>query len=41
MRRLGTPDELASAVVYLASDAAGFITGVSLQVDGGMTASLS
>jgi len=40
MRRLGTPEELASAVVYLASDGAGFITGVSLQVDGGMTASL-
>lgn len=40
MQRLGTPDELASAVVYLASEQAGFITGVNLQVDGGMTASL-
>jgi 3-oxoacyl-[acyl-carrier protein] reductase len=40
MRRLGTPDELAAAVVFLASRQAGYITGVSLPVDGGQTASL-
>lgn len=38
--RLGTPEELAAAVVFLASDRAGFITGASLPVDGGLTASL-
>lgn len=38
MQRLGTPEELAAAVVFFASEKAGFITGASLQVDGGMTA---
>jgi 3-oxoacyl-[acyl-carrier protein] reductase len=33
--RLGTPDEVAKAVVFLASDAASWITGVTLCVDGG------
>jgi 3-oxoacyl-[acyl-carrier protein] reductase len=33
--RFGTPDEIAAAVVFLASPAAGYITGVSLPVDGG------
>lgn len=33
--RLGTPDEVANAVLYLASDAASFSTGVELKVDGG------
>jgi len=41
MRRLGTPKELASAVLHLSSVDSGFITGVHLQVDGGMTASLT
>lgn len=36
--RLGTSDEIASAVLFLASDAAGFITGTSLNVDGGFQA---
>jgi NAD(P)-dependent dehydrogenase (short-subunit alcohol dehydrogenase family) len=36
LARLGTPDEMADAVVFLCSDAARFITGVSLPVDGGM-----
>ena len=36
--RLGTPDEVAEAILYLASDQAGFSTGSSLVVDGGMTA---
>jgi NAD(P)-dependent dehydrogenase (short-subunit alcohol dehydrogenase family) len=35
MRRLGTPDELAEAVVWLASDRASFVTGANLLVDGG------
>lgn len=38
--RLGTPEECAAAVAFLASEPAGFITGVTLQVDGGMTLSL-
>ncbi len=39
MRRFGEIDELAGAAVYLASDAAGFVTGTSLNVDGGFLAS--
>lgn len=35
MRRLATPDEIAAAVTYLASEKAGFITGVNLDVNGG------
>jgi NAD(P)-dependent dehydrogenase (short-subunit alcohol dehydrogenase family) len=33
--RIGRPDEIASAVTFLASGEAGFITGVELCVDGG------
>ena len=33
--RIGTPDEVANAVVFLASDEASFITGATLSVDGG------
>lgn len=33
--RIGTPDEVANAVVFLASDEASFITGTTLSVDGG------
>jgi NAD(P)-dependent dehydrogenase (short-subunit alcohol dehydrogenase family) len=36
--RLGTVDEIASSIVWLSSDQAGFVTGVSLAVDGGWTA---
>ena len=36
--RLATAAEVASAVLFLASPAAGFITGVALPVDGGFTA---
>jgi NAD(P)-dependent dehydrogenase (short-subunit alcohol dehydrogenase family) len=36
--RFGTPEEVASAVVWLCSDAASFLTGVALPVDGGWVA---
>jgi 3-oxoacyl-[acyl-carrier protein] reductase len=34
--RLGTPDDVAAAVVFLATPAAGYITGTTLHVNGGM-----
>src|SRR5438046_7757720 len=41
MHRVGTPAELAAAVVFLASERASYITGAVLQGDGGFTRSLS
>jgi NAD(P)-dependent dehydrogenase (short-subunit alcohol dehydrogenase family) len=38
LRRVGTPEEVAQAIVFVASDKSSFITGASLVVDGGMTA---
>jgi NAD(P)-dependent dehydrogenase (short-subunit alcohol dehydrogenase family) len=38
MRRIGQPDEVAAAVVWLCSDAAGFVTGTTLVIDGGKLA---
>jgi NAD(P)-dependent dehydrogenase (short-subunit alcohol dehydrogenase family) len=40
VRRTGTPDDIANAVVFLCSDEASFITGHALVVDGGLTIQL-
>ncbi len=37
MKRIGQPDEIARAVVFLASDDAGYITGQVLTIDGGLS----
>jgi NAD(P)-dependent dehydrogenase (short-subunit alcohol dehydrogenase family) len=38
LKRIATPEEIASAILYLASDHARFMTGAALQIDGGTTA---
>jgi NAD(P)-dependent dehydrogenase (short-subunit alcohol dehydrogenase family) len=37
LKRIGTPEEVAQAILYLASDAAAFVTGAMLSIDGGST----
>jgi NAD(P)-dependent dehydrogenase (short-subunit alcohol dehydrogenase family) len=41
MRRVGSPREVAAAVVWLCSDAASFITGATLPIDGGKLAGMA
>jgi 3-oxoacyl-[acyl-carrier protein] reductase len=41
MGRIGQPEELAKVMLFLASDAASFITGHTIPVDGGQMALLS
>jgi len=38
MGRMGRPEEVANAILYLASDESSFTTGIELMVDGGLTA---
>jgi len=38
MKRLGTPEDLLGAVVWLAGDASRFVTGIVVPVDGGFSA---
>jgi len=38
LRRMSSPDDIASAAIYLASDEAAFVSGVNLPVDGGRLA---
>jgi len=38
MKRIGQPEEVAEAILFLASDKASFITGASLATDGGKLA---
>jgi 3-oxoacyl-[acyl-carrier protein] reductase len=37
-RRAGTPDDVAACIAFLASDTAGYVTGTTLYVDGGLAA---
>jgi len=37
VRRLGTPEDIANAAVYLASDEASYVSGIVVPVDGGIS----
>ncbi|HLN12880.1 MAG TPA: SDR family oxidoreductase [bacterium] len=37
LRRVGAPDDIVGAVLFLASTDAGLMTGASIAIDGGMT----
>src|SRR5690606_925931 len=41
IRRLGDPDEVAEAIVWLASARSGFVTGATLPIDGGLLAGMT
>jgi NAD(P)-dependent dehydrogenase (short-subunit alcohol dehydrogenase family) len=41
MRRIGRPEEVAAAVIWLCSDAASFITGTTIPIDGGTLAGMA
>jgi NAD(P)-dependent dehydrogenase (short-subunit alcohol dehydrogenase family) len=38
MGRIGEPDDIAGPIIFLASDAARYVTGTSLVIDGGLSA---
>ena len=40
MGRVGTPEEFANVVVFLASERASYVTGTAVQVDGGLIRSI-
>jgi 3alpha(or 20beta)-hydroxysteroid dehydrogenase len=37
MKRIGRPEDLTGGLVYLLSDAASYVTGIDLAIDGGMS----
>ena len=37
MQRIGQPEDLTGGLIYLLSDAAGYVTGIDLAIDGGMS----
>ena len=40
LKRIGSPEEIANAILFLASEEASYINGINLPVDGGRTKSL-
>jgi 3-oxoacyl-[acyl-carrier protein] reductase len=40
MKRCGTPEEVANLAIFLASERASYITGTTIQVDGGLVKGL-